>query len=237
MAILLLSEIRTLALNRLQANVSTDAPVTTAQLDEQINDSYSELWEVAGASTKKSTHATLWTPSPAVAGTLALAGQVSNFKELLRVYLSGTVGSVGQTAGDVELDRMEMAELMYRRRTSDLYGNTVAYAVERLEPDAAADIGKITIQLWPAASATQYFPAHYVRNRTTLVNASDVPDVTEGESRDIALMAAMKLAPLVGRQELVPGIIADITQKTRSALDSKFRALLEPRRKPDEVTA
>lgn len=236
MSILTLADIRNLALDRVNANVATDAPVSTTELDRQINDAYSELWEVGGASVKQSTHATLWTPSPAVAGTITLVGQVANFKEMLRVFLSSTVGSTGFTTGDIELERMEVSELMFRRNTTALYGDTVAYAIEKWEPSAAADVGKINLHLWPPALGTQYYPAHYVRNYTTISGATDVPDVTEGESRDIALMAAMKLAPLLGRSELVPGLIADISQKTRSALDSKFRALLEPRRRPEEVT-
>lgn len=236
MAVLTLLDIQNLALDRLVSNVAVDAPIVTAELNRAIDDAYSDLWEIGGASVKQSTHATLWTPSPATVGIFTLTGVVANFREMLRVFRSTTVGSIGLTLGDVELDRMEVSEIMFRRNSADLYDDTAGYAVEKWEPSAAADVGKINLHLWPPAKTTQYYPAHYVRDRTTISGATDKPDVTEGESRDIAYMAAIQLAPAVGRAELVPSLIAEVSAKTRNALDAKFRALLEPRRRELERT-
>lgn len=236
LSVLTLTEITDYALDRLQANVATDAPFTTAQINRQINDAYADIWDLTGTSVTKANHATLWTPSPAVSGTLLLTGVLANFKELLHVFLSTTVSSVGTTAGDVELTRMELPEILYRRNSTALYGNTVGYAVERPEAAAAADVGKTNLHLWPASSATQYFPAHYIKTKTDLSTGTDVPDVTELESRDIALIAAARLAPLSGRAELVPSLLADVSERTQVAMQAKFRALLEPKQKPQEVT-
>lgn len=243
MSIQTVADIRTHVLIRLQSNTATDPPVDMSTATEAgmviMNSTYRLLKDLSGTSTTKSTHATLWTPSPATVGTILLTGAIATVKELLRVFISSTVGSTGletDPAVTYELDKMELSELQYRRRTSDFYGQTVAYAEERPEPAAVADVQKINLHLWPQVqTASRYFPAHYVKTQTDLVNASDVPDLTEAEQDDLVFITAARIAPLIDRTDLVEGLLADVSQTTQTALGAKLRKLNEPRKHPDEI--
>jgi hypothetical protein len=73
-----------------------------------------------------------------------------------------------------------------------------------------------------------YFPIEYVPQFTEIDSATvTTPDVNDLESRDIGLICAARIAPLVGRASLVPSILADVSSRTAAALDRKFRAMLD----------
>jgi hypothetical protein len=239
MAVPIVSEMRTTVRDRTVTNSTLNQPITDVEILRELNEAYTDIWEYFGLSTTQAAHATLWTPSPPVAGNFVFAGQVANIKEILRVFRSTTAGSVGVTAADFELDRIELTEMMYRRRVSDLYADPQCYALER--PDAAgvaADVGKIRLHLWPDIGTTVYYlPAHYVKTKTALSADSDSPDVPELLARDISLIAAARLCPAASRtDDVYASIVSDISERTRNAMEGATRAWLEPKRRPGEAT-
>lgn len=237
MAVPILADLRTAVRDYTVTNVTVDPPISDAVALRTLNDAYADIWEATGSSATKAAHATLWTPSPPVAGNFIFAGAVANIKEVLRIFRSTTVGSVGSTAADFELDRMELSEMNFRRRSADIYPDPIAYALERSEPAAAADVGKLTLHIYPDIGSTVYYlPAHYVKTKTDLSADADVPDLTELLARDVALLAAVRLAPRVGRPELVGDLEKQFSERTREAFRGRDRAWLNPKLKPDEVT-
>jgi hypothetical protein len=84
---------------------------------------------------------------------------------------------------------------------------------------------RLKMALWPPV-ASRFVPIMYLSQFVPLV-AAGTPDVNDLESRDIALLAAVRIAPLVGKAHLVPSIMADISDRTAKALERKLSALLE----------
>lgn len=73
-----------------------------------------------------------------------------------------------------------------------------------------------------------YLPTQYAAQFAPIDSATvTTPDVNDLESRDIALLAAARIAPLAGRAELVPSILADLSANTQAALARMIRAMLD----------
>lgn len=242
MANLTVADQRDIILDRLQANVATDGPFSTAEILRRLNEVGRDLWTMTGSGVTKANHAALWTPSPATVGTILLTSVIANFKEILHLFISdqsGSTGMEGDPTQTTELRRMEMREILHRRNTAQpSYGQVQGWALER--PDAggtATDVGKINVHLWPAVqTAGRYFPAHYSKTFTALSGDTSVYDGTEAEQQDMALIVAARIAPLEGRAEFVPGLLADVSDGTANAMAAKLRALFGPRQRDEEMT-
>ena len=236
MAVLTFNNISDLALDRIQANVSTDAPFTAAQIARQINDAYADIWEVAGGQLVRAAHATVWVTDASLPASGFMTSTLTTIGEFIEVFASATSGSTGDvmTNSDVTLDPVELEEVLFMRQNQTafgLYTRPKIYSVTRNFTTTVADVNKVRIDIWPGTtSPTQYIPVHY-KPQFTDIDASTVttPSVNDIESRDIALLAAARMAPLAGRAEFVPGILADLSARTQAALARKIEAMLHPR--------
>lgn len=232
MSVLLYSEISDLTLDRVQANVSTDAPVSAAELLRHVNEAYADVYEASGGAYTKVAGSVLWTgggvASLAAEWTFPGSSGVEEVREFIQVWASTDVASTGAAATDVPLDPVDYAELLALRNSSGLgtYAAPKVRAVVRRSQTADTDGNRYDLYWWPSVAGF-YFPAHYVRQFDPFDGgASDKPDVGDVESRDIALLAAARIAPLIGRAELVPSIISDLSERTRSSLERKLSAQL-----------
>lgn len=238
MAVLTYTQIQALTLDELQANVTTDAPIDTsanAELSRAINDAYAQIWEMSGGTLTTAAHATLWTPSPATSGTQTLAGAIASIGEIVHLWVGTTSGSTGASSGDTLLERRELSEIQWLRANASstvlgTYAESKLYAVSKASTTTPANVNKLTIELWPASAGTRYYPAHYIPQFTD-IDASTVttPDVNDIQSRDIAYLAAISLAPRLGRAALVPGIASKLSESTRAMLDRKVSSMVDAR--------
>jgi hypothetical protein len=219
MAVLTFSDISTLALDELQANVSTDAPISAAEMARAINHAYSIIWKESGGTLTVATHATLWTPSPAVSGTQTMAGALTSIEEIIHLWVGTTVGSTGASTGDTELKRVELSKIQWRRSNSTgigTYAESKEYAVSKASTTTAANVNKLTLEVWPASAGTRYYPGHYIPQFTEIDAVTvTTPDVNEIQSRDIGYMVALSFADRLGRAEFAPRIAAMISESTR----------------------
>lgn len=228
MAILVFSEISSLAQDRAQVNVATDAPLSAAEIARFINDAYSDVWEISGGSVKRVAGATAWATQPTADATGVSLGILTDIDEVIDLWATTTSASTGGGSGDVPLDRVEQAYIMHMRAASGYgsYTTPQVYALSKLATVTPADVNKMRLDVFPGASGI-YFPIHYVPQFSPIDSATvTTPDVNDLESRDIALLAAARIAPLVGRAELVPSILADVSQRTQEAIERKMSALL-----------
>lgn len=218
MAVLTYSEISDLALDRIQANVSTDAPFTAAQIARHLNDAYADVWEISGGSIKRVASATAWAVAQSADTTGKATGILTDINEVLHVWQTVTSGSTGGGSTDKELDRVDLSEIEWLRSNGTAFGGYAVpkvYAVTRLGTTTPADVNKHVLDYWPGVSGL-YFPMHYVPQFTPIDSATvTTPDVNDVESRDIAYIAAVRMAQLIGRPELVPGLVMDISERNR----------------------
>lgn len=238
MAVLTFSQIQTLVLDELVINVSTDVPITTgdsSEMSRAINDAYSMIFEEAGGTLTAATHATLWTPSPAVSGTATLAGALTSVGEIVQLWVGSTVGSTGASSGDTLLEPTDISEIQWLRSNASstvlgVYAESKKYAVTRASTTTPANVNKLTVELWPASAGTRYYPAHYIPQFTEIDSATvTTPDVNDIQSRDIAYLAAINLAPRISAENLIPGLRAKLSESTRLMLERKQSALLHAR--------
>lgn len=227
MATLTETEIIALIKDALVIDVSTDVPVDATTLRRAINDAYAMVWEISGGARKKVASATAWTSAQTATG--VVQGLLTDINRIESLFASTTAGSVGETAGDRELERAELSYLQYLRQSYGVgsvdYSVPKLYAVTRIQTVTPADVGKHQLDYWPGSTGF-YFPVHYLPQFALLSDAVTTPDVNDLESRDIGWIAAAKLAPGVGRAELAPGILMNVSDLTAKALDRKLTALL-----------
>lgn len=226
MAVLAYSALQNLFLDRAGANVTTDAPVSAAEIARFLNEAYADVWEISGGSIKSVASATAWTSAQTATG--VVVGILTDINEVIRMWASTTSGSVGVSTDDNELDRVELSHVQWLRKSSltGTYARPKVYALTRLATTTPASVGLLRLDYWPSVTGF-YFPMEY-QPQFTEIDSSTVttPDVNDLESRDIGLLAAARLAPLIGRAELVPSILADVSERTAKALERKMAALL-----------
>lgn len=225
MAVLTLAQIKLLMLDRAQANVATDAPATVAEQERFINEAYADLWEISGGSVKRVASATAWTSASTATG--IVAGILTDIAEVISLFQTTVSGSTGSET-DTELDQVELGYIKHVRGAFGYSNYSVPklFALTRTATLTPADVGKLRLDYWPSVTGF-FFPVHY-RPQFTILDDTVVttPDVNDLESRDIGLLAAAKLAPLIGRAELVPSILADVSQRTSEMLERKLRSLV-----------
>lgn len=299
MAVLTYSEIKNLAYDRAQVNVTTDAPVSDNEFDRLVNDAYADVWELSGGTSKQVAHSDAWYESSTTTRGL-LHGRLTDIGEISALFV--TDADEVAVDGDKEIDRVEWGVIEYLRANEGfgLYNTRPkVFAARRIDPGAnlasdtaaswtAADdkitadtagafanirvghqinkagltgiadnavvvqrisnsvvvldaitanssgnvqfdgtnANRLQVGLWPAVAsiyvALEYIPQFTPIDSTTITT----PAVNDLESRDIALLTALKIVPLVGRAELAPSIAMDISERTRAALDRKMAAML-----------
>jgi hypothetical protein len=231
MATLTYTESNDLILDRLQANVATDPPFSPAEILRHYNEAYGDVWELSGgALTAVTGAATTWTPSPTTGTDGRLVGVLRDIKEVLHVGATLTAAGLVGDPATIDLRPVDRSYIQWLRdnTTVGTYATPKMYAVTRIRAssDVAANVGRYDLDVWPGI-ASYFFPMEYVRQFSPLAGVgTDVPDVNDLESRDIPLLAAMRMAPLSGRAELVTSIAADISERTQKALERKFSALI-----------
>lgn len=215
-------------LDRCQANVAIDPPATTAEQERLINEAYADVYHISGGGIKRIAHGTAWTETKLDA-TGFLSGKITDISRITTVYRSVTVGSTG-AVGDTPLDPVDSGHLAWLRGQVGMgtYSVPKVYSLRRLDTTTPADVNKLVLDYWPQSPAVNtYLPIHYIPQFTILDSVTvTTPNVNDLESRDIALLAAARLAPLIGRAELVPSILADVSQRTAAALERKMKAML-----------
>lgn len=231
MATLTGAEIAALALDRAQANVSTDLPITTTEQLRFINDAYATVYEVSGGRTLKVASATAWTSAQLATG--VVAGILTDVAEIKTLWASTTSGSTGASSGDYPLRKVEMEVIQARRGASTgtygTYSRPMEYATMRLSTSTAADVNKLELHYWPPVTGF-YFPILYLAEFTPLTALdTSKPNVNDLESRDIALLAAVTYSQLMSRHDLVPGLLMDVSEKTRLGLERRSTALMDAR--------
>ncbi len=229
MAVLTYAEIAILAQERAGVYVSSgvDSPVDPTALARFINDAYASIYEISGARMLTVASATAWTTAQSATG--VVAGILTDVADVIRVWASTTSGSVGQSSGDVELDRVELSVIHGMRSNSGMptYLVPKLYAVHRKATVTPASVNLLQLDYWPNVTGF-YLPTQYAKQFAPIDSVTvTVPDVNDIESRDIPLLAAARIAPLGGRAELVPSILADLSSNTQAALERKIRALLD----------
>jgi hypothetical protein len=134
----------------------------------------------------------------------------------------------GKVTGEYELVQRDYDEIAFWRTRSGFgsYSIPKIYAVTRQATTTPAQVGILRLDYYPGTTA-YYFPMQYVP-QFTQIDASTVttPDVNDLESRDIGLLAAARLAQVIGRAELVPGILGDVSNRTAAALKRKMEAMV-----------
>lgn len=226
MSVLTVTEIRTLALERLQANVDVDPPFDDTQILGHINDAYADVWEIWGGALKRVAGATLWTPQPAVDLGGTFTSVLTDIDDVREVFYSITPGSVGDVvAGDTVLEPTTYSTIMRIRENQGMFGSyarPMLYAIGPGFSTVPADANKLQLDVWPGKIGAN-FPTHYVPQFTLLDYVTvTVPSVNDLASRDIGLLAAVRMGPLSGRAELVPGIMADVSQRTQEGIARKL---------------
>lgn len=232
MSVLTYSQIVALIFDRIQGGdpAGTDPPFTTTETARHVNDAYADIWEISGGAIKRVASATAWATSP-TSGTSGInTSLLTDIGEIKEVFSSTTLASTGDVAaGDKRLDPVDASEILwYRENQTHIgsYNHPVMYSVTRNYTTTVADVNKLQLDVWPGVSGI-YLPVHYVPQFAEIDSATvTTPAVNDIESRDIALLAASRMAPLIGRNELVPGILADLSQRTAEALERKISALM-----------
>lgn len=225
------SDSTNLILDAVVGNVATDPPLTAAELLRFYNDAYGDVWQASGGSAKSVAGGTAWTPAPTSTTSGQVTGLLTDINEVLHAWATLTVGNVGGEADSFEMRRVELSEIQYLRSSSGLgtYIVPKMYALTRKQTTTAADINKLTLDVWPGVAA-YYFPIQYMPQFSPLTGTgTEVPDVNDMESRDICYIAAMAIAPTMGRPELVTTIAAKVSEKTRLGMERRMSALLTAR--------
>src|SRR5207344_2049572 len=119
---LTVTEIDTLALDLIQANVAVNAPFTAARKLEAHNNSYQDIWTLSGGRKKSVTSATAWTAAQTTTSGI-MTGLLDNVEDVLHAWYTSTAGSTGGTEGvDFEIRKVERGELLWKRARNAALG-------------------------------------------------------------------------------------------------------------------
>lgn len=228
MAVLTQTEQTTMLKEALIANVSTDAPFDSTQLQEALNHAYQMLWEEEGGGIREVDSATAWTSAQTATG--RVVGILQTIKEVTTLFASSSSGSTGITAGDKVLRRVEYPVLQWYRGN---YGGVPTYTAPKVyslirlanTTPSSSNVGLLQLDYFPGVTGF-YFPVHFVPqfvplNGTTVTQA----DLTDIASRDMVWLAAIDLVVSEGRAELVPKFELQLSRGAQDMLKRKAEAL------------
>jgi len=231
MGVLTYANLKNLAFDRAQVNVTTDAPVSDTEFARFINEALVDVWAISGGRPLTVASATAWTSAQTATG--QVTGILTDVEDINHCWASTTSGSVGVSSGDVELDRVELSLIMALRADGvglPTYAATTppkCYALSRKATTTPASVNLLQLDYWPSVTGF-YLPIMYVPQFREIDSATvTTPDVNDLESRDAGLICAARIAQMVQRNDLVPGILADVSNRTAAALERKFAAMLD----------
>jgi hypothetical protein len=229
MAVLLYSEIRDRALDRIQANVATDPAFTSAEEARHINEAYADIYEISGGGIVSASHTTIWEVYVNLVTFSTKASISSRIGTVVHLYAATAAVDTAETALYPMLERVEQSRIKYLNRNSDLiYSTPQCYSITRIDETDETRIPRLRLDIFPNYVAGFFYPIDYIPQFTEIDSATNTqPSVSDIESRDIALLAAARMAPLIGASELVPSIVMDLSERTRAALDRKLKALMD----------
>lgn len=227
MPVLVQSEIQRLALTRVQGNVAVDPPFDATEIQDLINEAYSDIWRASGGGTTNTLSSVAWTSVPSAGGNGSFLGSLFDIEEILHLWALVTDDNGGRP-GDLELDRVDHSRIMsLRSRSVGTYTTPKVYSVAKQKAANDAQVHRYRLEVFPAING-YHFPIQYIQQFTPLNGTTIVtPDVNDVESRDIALWTAAKMAPLCDRSEFLESIVMDISERTQLLLERKISALLE----------
>lgn len=141
---------------------------------------------------------------------------------------SGVTLTFSPVESSIELKKVELSRIHWRRTNSGMgtYAIPKEYAAVRQASPGTTDVNKLVLEYWPGTTA-YYFPIHYVPQFVPMDATITTPDVNDLEARDIAHLAALNLAPLIGRAKLASGISLKLSEGTLAALERKLKAELD----------
>lgn len=230
MAVLTYSEMSTLAMKRIQGDVANDPPFTAADILVHMNEAYADVWQASGAAFAAVQGATIWsTNQPTTGGANVCQSTLASIEEILHVWAADNNTDVPGTPDWNELERVDLATIFARGATSGIgtYSTPKVYAIARKVQAAGATTNLFTLYFWPYVAGF-YFPTIYAQQFVPLDGtAGHSPNVNDLESRDIAILAAARMAPLAGRAEFVPSILMDVSERTRAGLERRQAALMD----------
>jgi hypothetical protein len=210
----------------LEANVSTDAPIAAAEMARSINSAYQLVYENEGGGLTKVASATAWTSAQTATG--QVVGILTDIKEIASLFASTVSGSVGFSAGDREIHPVEKQQIEYKRAHGGGHGTYLTpqeYSISRLSTSTPASVGLLQLDYWPSVTGF-YFPIHYIRQFVPIDSATvTTPDCSDIGSRDIVWLAAIDLAPRIGRQRFIPTLQSMLSKGMTAMLARKKRAL------------
>lgn len=228
MSVLTYTNIIELAQREAQCFVTTDPPFSSADLLVHANSAYQIVYEESGGGLIKANG--MWDLG-ASAGTFCVAGSASTAEIAKPVNVLFSASS-SETSADVPLRRVDLQEIFALKAASaglGTYDNPKAYAIVRESPAPSGDTSTNVygIYVWPpTVGATHYYVhLHYRRQFDPFDGGvSDVPDVNDVESYDIAYTMGAILAPLAGRAELVPAIVNKISREMQAKIKRRLDA-------------
>jgi hypothetical protein len=229
---LTVTEIDSLALGMIQAKVTTNAPFDTARKLEAYNNAYQEIWSLSGGRKKNVTSVTAWAAAQTTTSGI-MTGILDNVEDVLHAWYTTASASTGGTeATDFEIVKADRGEILWNRArnaTLGTYGTIQMFSFVRGQTATNADKNKGQLDFWPAI-ATLYIPIEYVQQFVpfTAIN-TDFPELTDIESRDLAYLAALELAPLASRGEFMETVAARISNVNQILVARRFGADLDAR--------
>jgi hypothetical protein len=216
----------TIAATLTQASTLTfyalDSPVTDVEFARFINDALRDVWEMSGGRMKNVASATAWNSAQTATG--VVTGILTDIAEIIHVWASGTSGSVGATATDVEVERKDLSYIQFLRANAAGFPTYLVpkfYALTRLSTVTPASVNLLQLDYWPSVTGF-YLPIKYMPQWQEIDGTSvTTPDLDDIWARDGGLLCARRLAASYGREEFIPGIEADYSQRMQEALARK----------------
>ena len=231
--------------DRLVFDASIESPVDAPTLLRYLNDAYLFVWQQSPNRVKNLNSNLIWghaagTATMQAGGPHGLAGESGEHRardaalplgrERLRHRRRNHEGAVSGRCvgrGSKLREHVEAA----RTNTTGPY----CYAIEEMESSATSDptstvaggavpLGGFRLWVYPPCAAATFFPGECQRYPTDLA-AGRYPDLSVEESRDVPLLAAIRLAPTANRPELRESLAGELTERTRQAL--MMEALIE----------
>jgi hypothetical protein len=157
-----------------------------------------------------------------------VAGILTDIKEIIALFASTTSGSTGFSSGDRVIHPVEYDEIQYMRAHGGGHGTYTTiqkYSISRLSTSTPASVGLLQLDYWPSVTGF-YLPTHYIRQFVPIDSVTvTTPDCSDIGSRDIVWLAAIDLAPRIGRQRFIPTLQAYLSKGMVAMLTRKKRAM------------
>lgn len=226
MAVLTYSELNSMVLDALAANVTTDAPVAAAEMARALNNGYQLVWENEGGGLTNVASASAWTSAQTATG--VVTGILTNIREIITLWASTTSGSTGFSTGDTVVKQVEYPEIQYMRNHQEglgSYARPQKFSVIRLTTSTPGNVGLRQLDYWPSVTGF-YLPMSYIREFVPIDSVTvTTPDCSDVGSRDIGWLAAIDLAPRLGRQRFIPTLQSYLSKGMVALLERKKEAL------------